>query len=274
MIDIIVPVYDGYDQTKKCIESIIKYYKPINNRVLIINDCSPDQRVSNLLNKLDIDNFIVLNNEQNMGFIGTVNKGIKFSENNDVILLNSDTVVTENWATKLESAAKSSKNIGTVTALTNNGTIVSVPKFNQDNKLPEGYNIDTFAHLVERVSKRIYPTIPTCVGHAVYIKRELINKIGMLDQESFGKGYCEENDFSARAILAGYKNIVADDTFIFHYGSTSFGKDKDEYISQHKKILYKKHRWYKYYIKKFMLFDKKIKNICKQIDNVINRENS
>ena len=65
-----------------------------------------------------------------------------------------------------------------MTALTNNGTIASIPYFNQDNKLPEGYTIEEFANLVERVSERVYPTLPTAVGHAMYIKRSIINEVG------------------------------------------------------------------------------------------------
>lgn len=269
MIDIIVPIYEGFEQTKECIKSIRKFYNSEKHRILLINDCSPNVEINDYLKELLFDNFLILNNKKNLGFIQTVNRGIKLSEKNDVILLNSDTIVTKNWTQKLQVAAYSSKKIGTVTTLTNNGTIVSVPCFNQDNILPLNYTIDSFAQLIEDSSEKKYPTIPTCVGHAVYIKRELINKIGLLDAETFGKGYGEENDFSARAILAGYKNVVADDTFIYHYGSTSFGKDKISYVNEHKRILYKRYWWYPYLFKYFMYLNFDMKKICKNIQSKI-----
>jgi GT2 family glycosyltransferase len=270
MIDVIIPVYDGYEETKQCIESVLTSRNNVEYQVIIINDNSPNMAITDFLNQLKHENVKVLKNEQNLGFVKTVNKGMKLSKN-DVILLNSDTVVTNYWIDKLYKAAYSNDKIGTVTPLTNNGTIASVPYFNKDNDLPEGYTIEQFSQLIERISDKTYPIIPTAVGHAMYIKRKVINEIGYFDEESFGMGYGEENDFSCRVIKRGYKNILADDTFIFHYGSTSFKSNKAHLIAQNRKKLLKKHWWYPIKVKSFLLFDKKVKNICKKIQDEINR---
>jgi GT2 family glycosyltransferase len=270
MIDVIIPVYDGYEETKQCIESVLTSRNNVEYQVIIINDNSPNMAITDFLNQLKHENVKVLKNEQNLGFVKTVNKGMKLSKN-DVILLNSDTVVTNYWIDKLYKAAYSNDKIGTVTPLTNNGTIASVPYFNKDNDLPEGYTIEQFSQLIERISDKTYPIIPTAVGHAMYIKRKVINEIGYFDEESFGMGYGEENDFSCRVIKRGYKNILADDTFIFHYGSTSFKSNKAHLIAQNRKKLLKKHWWYPIKVKSFLLFDKKVKNICKKIQDEISR---
>ncbi|RSK29458.1 glycosyltransferase family 2 protein [Bacillus sp. HMF5848] len=266
MIDVIIPVYSGYEETKECIESLLSTSNKIDYQLIFINDNSPDKQISNLLNNLDNKRVTVLYNENNLGFVKTVNKGMKMSEN-DVIILNSDTIVTNFWVDKLYRAAYSNSHVGTVTSLTNNGTIASVPDFNRDNELPEGYTIEEFSQLVERISKRIYPTIPTGVGHAMYIKREVINAVGFFDDKTFGKGYGEEEDFSCRIIKKGYKNILADDTFIFHYGSTSFKSEKAKLIRSNKIKLIKKHWWHPFNVKKFIYFDKNVKSICSKIQN-------
>ncbi|KAB2358940.1 glycosyltransferase family 2 protein [Bacillus wiedmannii] len=269
MIDVIIPVYNGYEETRECIESLLKSKNLVEHHFIFINDKSPNEHIFELLNSIDDRRVTILNNENNLGFVKTVNRGMKLSEN-DVILLNSDTVVTENWIDKMYNAAYSNEKVGTVTALTNNGTIASVPYFNQDNKLPEGYTIEEFANLVERVSERVYPTLPTAVGHAMYIKRSIINEVGFFDDDSFGMGYGEEEDFSCRVIKSGYKNVLADDTFIFHYGSTSFKGEKANLIAQNKKKLYKKHWIHPFNVKRFLLFDKNVKNICSKIQDEMN----
>lgn len=269
MIDIIIPIYEGLEQTIECIDSVMRFKNSNDHRIIIINDCSPNKDINIFLEKIEQENILILTNETNQGFIKTVNRGMSISEKNDVILLNSDTIVTKRWVEKMREASYSSTEIGTVTALTNNGTIASVPIFNKDNQLPEGYTIDSFSDLIEKISNKVYPTIPTCVGHAVYIKREVINKVGLFDFETFGKGYGEENDFSARVILAGYKNILADNTYIYHYGSTSFRKDKLTYVKNNRKKLYKKFWWYRLYFKKYMIFNSQIKKICKSIQNAM-----
>lgn len=264
MIDVIIPIYNGYEETRECVESLLKSKNTVEHHFIFINDQSPNQSILELLNSIDDDRVTLLNNENNLGFVKTVNRGMRLSEN-DVILLNSDTVVTENWIDKMYTAAYSNKKNGTVTALTNNGTIASVPFFNQDNELPEGYTIEEFANLVERVSKRAYPNLPTAVGHAMYIKRTVLKEVGYFDDESFGMGYGEEEDFSCRVIRSGYKNILADDTFIFHYGSTSFKSEKAQLIARNKKKLVKKHWWHPINVKRFLYFNKEVKNICNKI---------
>ena len=50
-----------------------------------------------------------------------------------------------------------------------------------------------------------------------------IRQVGMFDQESFGRGYGEENDFCQRAEQAGFRNVLCDDAYVVHDGGASFG---------------------------------------------------
>lgn len=268
MIDVIIPVYNGFQETKECLHSLLYCKNELEHRFILINDKSPDNAIVKMLEAQDDKRIILINNRENLGFVGTVNKGMEIS-NNDVILLNSDTIVTDHWIDKLYYAAYSHKRVGTVTALTNNGTIASVPYFNRDNIIPNGYDLKTYAKLIEKISYKIYPEIPTAVGHALYIKREILNLVGYFDMDLFSKGYGEEEDFSCRVIKKGYKNILADDTFIFHYGSTSFKDEKALLIAQNKKKLIKKHWWHPFNVKMFLLFNKKVRKVCKNIQRKI-----
>ena len=268
MIDIIVPIYNGYEDTKRCVESLLKSVNKVEHRIILINDNSPSEEIVKYLKEVDDKKIIILTNEVNLGFVKTINKGIKYSEN-DVILLNSDTVVTDEWIDKMHEAAYSDNKIATVTPLTNSGSIASVPHFNKPGKLAEGFTVEEFGKLVNNVSRKVYPTIPTAVGFAMFIKRSVINEIGFLDEDSFGKGYCEEEDFSCRAIKKGYKNILADNVFVYHEGNVSFKEDKVRLLSENKKKLIKKHRWHPFNVKKFLYFDKTVPGICRSIQQEI-----
>lgn len=251
-IDIVVPIYNAYKFTEECIKSIIENTDLSKHTLLLINDKSPDENILPMLLKYKEENkdkqIIVLDNEQNMGFVKTVNKGMQYSDN-DVILLNSDTEVTKRWIEKIQECAYSNRYIATVTPLTNNGTIASVPNFGVDNELPENMTLEEYAEMIEKISKSRYPELTTGNGFCMYIKRNVIEELGLFDDKTFGKGYGEENDFCYRALDHGYTNVLCDNTFIYHKGTQSFKKEnlteaRSALIEEHMNLLRKKHPIY------------------------------
>ncbi|MBD2774700.1 glycosyltransferase [Iningainema tapete] len=245
-VTIVVPIYNAYKDTEQCLESLLKY-TDYRHKILLVDDASPDQRISELTEKVSLQfpNVMLLKNHENMGFVKTCNRAFRESEQkDDVVILNSDTIVTPNWLEKLILAAYSSSHIATVTPLTNNGTVCSVPNWLESNEIPEGQTILSFANLIEKISLRKYPTIPTAVGFCTYIKREILQKIGYFDDVNFIRGYGEENDFCCRASKSGYFHIIDDSTFVYHAGSKSFKADKQKLIEENSKILAKLHPRY------------------------------
>ena len=251
-VDIIVPVYNAYEYTEECIKSVIKNTNLNIHRLILINDKSPDEKIMPMLQKYASENenkqIVVLENEENSGFVKTVNRGMTYSTN-DVVLLNSDTEVTNNWLEKMITCAYSNDYIATVTALTNNGTIASVPNFGIDNELPKNMSLEQYAKMIEEISLKRYPELTTGNGFCMYIKRKVIEEIGLFDDITFEKGYGEENDFCYRALDHGYTNVLCDDTFIYHKGTQSFKKEnltktRAAIIDDHMKKLRKKYPIY------------------------------
>lgn len=237
-VDIIIPVYNGYEDIQLCMASIFQYTDLTQNRVVLVNDKSPDERIVPLLKSYLRDNVELIDAEVNGGFSASVNKGMCYSEDRDVILLNSDTIVTERWVEKITACAYSAPEIGTVTPLSNSATLCSVPVMCQDNQIPVGFTVDSYAQLVEQCSLRKYPRITVAVGFCMFIKREVIQKVGLFDAETFGRGYGEESDFCNRAELYGYCHVMCDDTFIYHKGTASFDtEEKQRLLEAHDKIL-------------------------------------
>lgn len=251
-VDIIVPIYNAYEYTEECIKSVIKHTDLKTHTLILINDKSPDEKILPMLQKYQTENaevnIVVLDNEENMGFVKTVNKGMQYSDY-DVILLNSDTEVTKNWIEKIQTCAYSNPYIATVTPLTNNGTICSVPNFGIDNELPDNMTLEEYAEMIEKISKKRYPELTTGNGFCMFIKREVITELGLLDDDTFQKGYGEENDFCYRALDHGYSHVLCDDTFIYHKGTQSFKKEnmtesRATLIDEHMRLLRGKHPIY------------------------------
>lgn len=241
-VDIIIPIYNAYDDLQLCIESVRKYTNLNQHRLILINDLSSDERIIPFLNQIVGQQIIVIHNEFNKGFSANINEGLAKSNENDVLLLNSDTIVTKNWLEKILTCAYSDSRIATVTPLSNNATIYSIPEFYEENQLPEGFTLDEYAALVENCSLKKYPIMPVAHGFCMFIKREVINKIGNFDAQTFEKGYGEENDFCYRAEQLGYHQVMCDDTYIYHSGTSSFlTEEKKRYIESHEKIVEKRY---------------------------------
>lgn len=266
--DVIIPIYNAYEALMECVDSVIKNTDLNSNRLILINDCSTDSNISKYLKKLKKDNgkinLVVLDNEKNLGFVGTVNKGMKYSDN-DVLLLNSDTVVGKCWLDKIKECAYSMEKVATVTPLSNNATLVSVPKGLQRNEVPTDVTIDEYNEMIDKCSYHDYPEIPTAHGFCMYIRREVLDLVGLFDEKTFGRGYGEENDFSFRCVDYGYRNLLCDDVIVYHKESQSFSSERSKVIEEHLKKIENRYPEYKGYLDSWCVRFP-ISYICKNID--------
>lgn len=223
-VDIIVPVYFAAGDLARCVASLAAETDLVLHQVFLVADGPQDDAVEAVFRELisaHPSRVQVLRNPERRGFVETANRGMRASTR-DVVLLNSDTVVTARWLEKLIDAASSSGDIGTVTPLSNHATLCSVPRGFEENLLPSGYDAASFGALVERVSLRTRPRLPTAVGVCMYIRRALLDETGLFAAEAFGLGYGEENDFCMRALARGWLHVADDATFVFHAGHRSF----------------------------------------------------
>ena len=246
-VDIVVPVYGAAAELERCAASLLLHTDLGRDRVVVVLD-GPGQAeaeavVARLAERAGAEAVLVLRNPERRGFPATANRGMAASRR-DVILLNSDTVVTAGWVDKLRAAAASSRAVATVTPFSNNATICSLPEFLRPNPVPAGLSIDDFARLVDACSAREYPRLPTGVGVCLYVKRRVLDEVGCFDEEAFGLGYGEENDLCMRATKAGFVHVLDDATFIFHEGQSSFGSTRDERLVAGERALKRRHPEY------------------------------
>ncbi|MCO5335401.1 methyltransferase domain-containing protein [Delftia tsuruhatensis] len=227
-VDVIVPVYRGLDDTRNCIESVLASPCRTHWQLVVINDASPEPEVTAWLREKAAQEprITLLENEENLGFVGTVNRGMALNTAHDVLLLNSDTVVANDWLDRIRQAAYGDARIASVTPFSNNATICSYPRFCEGNDLPPGMDTAAIDALCARTNPGQVVDVPTGVGFCMYIRRDSLNAVGLFDTEHFGKGYGEENDFCQRAAAAGWRNLHLLDTFVLHTGGVSFGESK------------------------------------------------
>ena len=256
-VDIIVPVYRGIEDTRRCLKSVLAAPGQTAWRLIVINDCSPEPEVTQWLRtfaKRDA-RITLLENAENLGFVATVNRGMSISQDNDVLLLNSDTEVANDWLDRIQCAAHCGPRVASVTPFSNNATICSYPRFCQPNELPDGFDTASLDFLFATYLSGQTAELPTGVGFCMYIRRACLNEVGLFDVESFGKGYGEENDFCIRAHDAGWVNLHALDTFVRHAGGISFGDSKSTRELQAMETLRRLHPGYESNVHEYLQRD-------------------
>lgn len=225
-VDIVLPVYGAHDDLQTCLDAVARHTDLRTHRLVVVVDGDPEWRADWLdpLRELQpAADVLVLKNETNRGFVHSANRGMAASDH-DVVLLNSDAVVTAGWLERLQDAAASRADVATVTPFSNHATLCSLPEPWVANELPSGYDVERFGELVTRVSAREYPCLPTGVGFCLFVRRRALEAVGPFDETSFGAGYGEETDFCLRCLAAGFVHLLDDATFVYHRGEASFGE--------------------------------------------------
>ena len=254
-IDIVVPVYNAPDDLRDCVDSVLACTTGAFTLVLI-DDASTDPRIGPYLDALGRRGdarIELLRNARNTGFTATANRGMARSRA-DVVLLNSDTIVTRGWLDALVRCAASDARIATITPFSNNAEICSFPRFCQDNGRVAPDEAERIRKSLESAAVPTYPDLPTGVGFCMFVRRAAIDAIGMFDP-AFGAGYGEENDFCLRAARAGFRNVLADDAFVVHTGGRSFAGRKDELGARNTELLARLHPHYATMVRDYIAAD-------------------
>jgi GT2 family glycosyltransferase len=245
MIDILLPIYNGYNFIKPLFDSIFcNTESPY--RLLIADDASTDERIIPLIHELikDRNNIVFITNDKNIGFVKTVNKLQKLT-NNHFVILNSDTEVPKDWLSRLMMPILQYDNIATTTPFTNSGTICSFPNYLIDNEIATGLDVNEVDSYFRYVSyEGTHIEIPTGVGFCMGVNKIASDALEMFD-EDFGRGYGEENDFCQRAIKLGFVNVHVPNLFVYHkHGGSFSSNEKKNLIDRNLKLLNIKHTNY------------------------------
>lgn len=245
-VDVVVCVHNALEDVKRCLDSVLKY-SGSQYSLIIVDDGSAEDTRDFLADFARNNKVKFIHNEQALGYTFAANIGLRNSSSDYAVLLNSDTIVTHGWLDKMVCCGESDSKIGLVGPLSNTASWQSVPKISEngdwaENILPENIDLEQLAKLISQDSEKMYPKIPLLNGFCLMIKRAVIDDLGYFDEENFGRGYGEENDYCLRAGKNGWSLAVADDTYIFHSQSKSYSSEKRKILSDLAgKTLEKKH---------------------------------
>jgi GT2 family glycosyltransferase len=228
MIDIIIPVFNAHRDAIVCLESVLKNTRAGTARITLIDDASTDPRVGEWLEELEKKSvcplpLTILRNPENLGFVGTVNRAMALSDH-DVVLLNSDTLVTPGWLDQLVACADNDPQTATVTPFSNNAEICSYPQL-CGNTPAAAFDVNSLVQALVAAHDGHCPIIPTAMGFCMLIRRRALEQVGLFDAERFGRGYGEENEFCLRARAAGFVHRLCPAAFVIHHGGRSFLDD-------------------------------------------------
>lgn len=242
-VDLILPVYNGWHILPPLLNSVSRTHMPYN--LIILDDKSTDRRILPMLREYASahSNVTLIENERNLGYTGSINKALKLTKGN-VVLLNSDIRLPNLWLERLMAPIILQDDIASATPFTNSGEICSFPEFCKNNKLFLGKNVDEIDEAFSKIVPA-YATIPTGVGFCMAINRKAIEKVGLYDEKNFAMGYGEENDWCQRAREKGFRNVVVENLFVYHQHGASFTPErKRQLIERNHRALLKKHRDY------------------------------
>lgn len=218
---IVIATYNKLDYTKQCIESIREYTANGTYEIVVVDNRSSDGSVEWLRGQPDIR---TITNEENLGFPKACNQGIEVATGDNILLLNNDTIVTSRWLDNMLACLYSSDSIGAVSSVTNYCSYYQTIAVHY-NTIQE---MQAFAANYNRSDPSQWEERLKLIGFNMLIKRSMVETIGLLD-ERFTPGNFEDDDYSWRIRQAGYRLMLCKDTFIHHFGSTSFKEQNRKY---------------------------------------------
>ena len=246
-VDIIVCVHNALEDVSDCLKSLLSNLEK-GQRILVIDDGSSDPTRVYLDQLSQTAPVMLLRNETAKGYTFAANQGLRMSKSDYVVLLNSDTVVPKGWLSDMIQICETNPSVGIVGPLSNTASWQSIPAlFDQTNEWAANEKMRELSpDLIQDSLRETFGFPPVEVGFlngfCLLIRSEVIRDVGLLDEEKFGQGYGEENDYCLRVKAAGWKLVVSTKTFVRHTQSRSYGHERRRLLSdQASKALSAKH---------------------------------
>lgn len=251
-ISVIIPVYKDIQVTKTCIDSVLKFRNIERDRVIIINDASPEHGMGDFLSAyLSQSNIEIITSHANLGFIGAVNSGMRQAPAGHMVLLNSDTVLHSDIFSAFVKISERDTSIGTITPISNNATIFTYP--HPASPTPKLEDI-TWSEVTKFLEKRNgYQTVRVPSGHGfcLFIS-DRARQFDVNLSPAFGRGYGEENELCERLSDRGLIHVAATGLFVEHIESVSFGAEKQKLIQENLAVLSELYPHYNRHIEAFL----------------------
>lgn len=212
MTSIIIPTCNGLEMLTACVQAI-RAYTEAPYEIIIVDNGSADGTLEYCIR----DGLTMISLPHNAGFPAACNAGLRLAVGDALMLLNNDVVVTRNWLSNMLACLDHTPDTGIVGPCSN---YVS-GRQQAESAYETMEQFHAWAEERNRPDPAQWVELQRLVGFCFLFKRELLQQIGYLD-ERFSPGHYEDDDYCYRARLAGYRLVMAGDTFVHHHGSLSF----------------------------------------------------
>jgi len=251
-LTVVIPIYGNQpllERVLQCLEreGATSAGRALLDEVLLVNDKPDDaptvEYIRTLVEQPALPYKILLN-EQNLGFVKSVNRGFSAAASgNHILLLNTDTILYPGFFDRLEqylqALAKEPYRWASLTPATNNGTIATVPvmceEYTQYKNLARAEAIASICHTVFKEDDDVLE-VPVGVGFCMVMNRLVLDEVGLFD-EAFSPGYGEEVDWCLRSSLKGHKHFFLPGIFVHHDGGASFSEAKKKLVESHNRMI-------------------------------------
>jgi O-antigen biosynthesis protein len=231
-VDIVIPIHNGSAYLPELFQRLAAH-TTTPHRLIVVDDASSEPAVTGLLAGLRpaADACLgveLIRNETNLGFVASINRGLAVCRHH-VVILNSDVRVPANWLERLMQPIFEDPRVASTTPFSNRATICSFPNFCRDNDMLLGLSVDAIDRHFRAIKPPAFPVeLPTGLGFCMGLSRHFLERVGHFDEETFGRGYGEENDWCCRAAEAGGSHVLVENLFVEHDhgGSFSAGEKK------------------------------------------------
>ena len=204
--DLVLLSWNHLEETKPCLESLLASTRVPCRLFIVDNGSEQDVRafLATVRPQGAIKDVVVLQNEQNEGFPRGMNRGIHASTAPYVCLLNNDLRFTAGWLQEMIEIAQANPTVG----------VMNPTSSTFGNYPPRGVSLQAYADRL-RSFRGQYTEVGMCIGFCMLVKREVLDRIGGLNEEGEGI-FFEDEDFCMRAQQAGYQSVVAASSYVYH----------------------------------------------------------
>ncbi len=213
LTSIVILNYNGQQHLRECLHSIERF-TTTPYEVIVFDNASTDGSLPYLRT---VDNITLVESPVNLGCPVGRSQAMSLARGDFVVLLDNDAMVTPDWLVRMLTHMKGDPQIGILGPRSN---YVSGSQLVNSASYKNSYEMIQFAKYwswaVDREQQQLV-AVHRLVGFCMVIRRELIDKIGGCDPQ-FGKFGFEDDDFTLRALIAGYKAMIANDVFVHHTG--------------------------------------------------------